>query len=95
MPAQFYELTPREFNAALKISNDYDETLQRFELEKMRLQTLYLINVHLDKKDKITDVRKLMPFAWDQVQVHIPTQDDWEKFDKIAQKIWQQKPLMS
>jgi len=91
MPAQFYELSPAEFNEGLHEWNEIYESQQRFELEKMRLQTLYLVNVQLDKNNRFNDARKFMPFAWDHIEVFVPTKEDWEHFDKLV-KSWQAKP---
>lgn len=88
MPKQFYKLAPVEFDYALKDYFKEEERRERFELEKMRLQTLYLVNCQI--KDQISDPRKLMPFSWDIVEVYIPKDEDWEHFDNLI-KSWQLK----
>jgi len=87
--AQFYDLTPIEFDFALQEYNKIQEEREKFELEKMRLQTLYLVNVHL--KNTINDVRKLMPFTWDKFEVYVPTEIEWDELQKLADKIWQKQ----
>lgn len=91
MPADFYNLTPIEFSYALIDKFKSEERIERFELEKMRLQTLYLVNCHL--KDPPDSVTKLMPFKWDEVQKaveFVPTEEDWKYYDELAKK-WQPK----
>jgi len=88
MPQQFYDLTPKEFELALDDYDEAEERREKFELEKMRLQTLYLVNVHI--KDKVTDLRKFMPFEWDKYEVYVPTDADWKHFDELV-KSWQVK----
>lgn len=89
-PAQFYNLTPLEFDEALVDWNKVEESRQHFELEKMRIQTLYLVNIQLKKEDQIKDARKLITFPWDKIDVYIPTVEDWAHFEKLADK-WRQK----
>jgi hypothetical protein len=86
MPDQFLKLTPRQFSFALDDAFKKEERRERFELEKMRLQTFHLVNIQLDRKNKISDIRKLMPFAWEKVKVHVPTAEDWERMDNIVKK---------
>jgi hypothetical protein len=79
----FYNLTPIEFDYAL---GDYIKEVElnnRFELEVMRLQTLYLVNMQLDQNNQIKDVKDLMRFKWEEEdknkELIIP---DWEKLEK-------------
>lgn len=88
MPDQFYDLAPIEFETALEDYKNVSEDKQRFELEKMRIQTLYLFNTQV--KNPVTDVRKFMPFEWDKTVIYIPTNEDWQYFDNIVKK-WQAK----
>ena len=89
-PDKFYNLIPVEFTQALQQWNTDREAQERFELEKMRLQTLYLMNVHL--KTPLKKVTDLMEFEWDkkESEVFIPTTEDWQHFDKLGKK-WQLK----
>lgn len=41
----------------------------RVTFDSMRLQTLYLVNIQMEKKHHITDVRKLMAFPWDSKEI--------------------------
>lgn len=58
-------------------------------MEAMRLQTFYLVNVHLGKK-QYKSVNQLMPFAWDEetknrikygTETAEMTDEDWEALD--------------
>lgn len=69
IPSQFYELTPIEFDYAIK---DFDqrerdkiEVLIRNEAEMTRWQTMHLLNPHLKKDKQIKDPKKLGRFPWD------------------------------
>lgn len=72
------------------IKNKEQETQYRIEMERMRLQTFYLINIQLKKDDKYETLTKLMPFDWDKKETKPKidndaiewTEDDWEKIDK-------------
>lgn len=50
----------------MEIKADEREQWWRLDLETMRLQTFYLINIQLKEKDKISSPEKLMPFSWDK-----------------------------
>lgn len=80
-------MCPVEFFAALADWEKTETARQRFEMEKMRLQTLYLVNIQLDKHSKITDVRRLMPLPWDEFKIHIPTPEEWQEIDAINKKV--------
>ena len=54
----------------------------------MRLQTLYLVDVQLQSKDRYRTVERLMPFPWDKEKIEqqdfdIPSQEDFLEFDKV------------
>ena len=57
-------------------------------MELMRLQCAHIAAAY--SKDKITDLNKFMPFAWDKIETYEPKKEDWEQFDKLVQK-WHQK----
>jgi len=62
-----------------------EERLERFELEKMRIQTAYMVNCQI--KDPIRDIRKFMPFPWDTIEVYVPTEIEWEKADRMFENL--------
>lgn len=53
--------------------------------EQMRMQTFYLIDIQLDKKDKMdysSFKRQFMPMAWDEFpEIEVPI-IDWEEKDR-------------
>jgi len=64
----------------------------------MRLQTLYLINIQIDKKDRIKEPSKLMPFSWDKenikaIEVEVPTTKEWSELDEKLSKLKRVKTL--
>ena len=67
---QFFDSTPLEIFLLFKINNEKKRNefiaTQRAMFESMRLQTLYLINIQLERKDRYKHPEKLMPFEWDQ-----------------------------
>ena len=88
-PGQFYDLTLVEFYHAQQCYVKEQERKERFNLEMMRLQTMYLVNPHI--KQAVTDPRKFMPFTWDKFEVYVPTNDEWNELRVIHQKLWHQK----
>jgi len=87
-PNAFLAYTPLEFNRLLIVKADEKYNNYKIDMERMRLQTLYLVNVQI--KDKIKDATKLMPFDWDEnthkndVDAKPMTEEDWEALDKFA-----------
>jgi hypothetical protein len=88
-PADFYDLTPKEFFAALDDHKTILEGQTRLQMEIMRMQAMINVNCHTGKKH--TDPRTFMPFEWDKTEVFVPTNDDWQYLDKVFEK-WQTKP---
>ena len=65
---QFYESAPIEIDSALEDWENvrqYEDEKHHAELEMLRLQTSYLLNVQLDKKSRIKDPKKLIQFGWE------------------------------
>jgi len=87
-PNAFLAYTPLEFNRLLIVKADEKYNNYKIDMERMRLQTLYLVNVQI--KEKIKDATKLMPFDWDEnthkndVDAKPMTEEDWEALDKFA-----------
>lgn len=87
-PDAFLAYAPIEFDRLLSVKADEKYNKYKLDMERMRLQTLYLVNVQI--KDKIKEASRLMPFAWD-VSTHKNdadnkpmTEEDWEALDKFA-----------
>lgn len=79
-------LIPLEFYYMNKAYNEDEEEKRKFELMKMRLQTFYLINIQLDRNNKIKKPEILMPFYFDETElkeVHIPDQAKWDLLQRI------------
>jgi hypothetical protein len=72
---EFLNLTPAEFAPILEASRKRRETEIRNTWEAMRLQTMFLVNIQLQKKDRVTNAEKFMPLPWDK-----ETDDDDEDF---------------
>jgi hypothetical protein len=72
-PNDFWELTPIEFDVIFSLHNrrkrEEFRDSYRTDMERMRMQTLYLINVHLSKNNIIKTVEELIPFPWDKNSV--------------------------
>lgn len=81
---EFYDLSPIEFYHSLEEHRKAIDDNRRFELNKMRLQTFYLFNIQVDKKNRFKSPEKMMPFDWEKVQkeVVIPTPEKWDELQK-------------
>lgn len=66
--AEFYDLSPVEFFYSMEEYGERQMTYHKVVYDSMRLQTFFLVNLQLARKDKIKDVHKLMPFPWDKEQ---------------------------
>ena len=81
----FLAYTPLEFDKLLVVKAEDKYNSYKMDMERMRLQTLYLVNVQI--KDKIKEASRLMPFDWDK-HTHKEdtdgapmTEADWEALD--------------
>ncbi len=74
---EFGFISPRAFYNKLKGFNQ----LRQGEFELVRMQTVELLNVQMDKKHRITDPRKLWKFGWEKDNKKA-TQADAERFIK-------------
>lgn len=73
-------MTPIEFHYAIKDFNEQIKYNQRFELDKMRIQTFYLLNIQLSREDKYNSPKEMMPFEWDNIEPKIILElddNDW------------------
>jgi hypothetical protein len=67
---EFYQLSPIEFYYSMEAYSDERMDEKKTAYEVMRLQTFFLLNIQLAKKDKIKEVQKLMPFPWDKEKIN-------------------------
>lgn len=79
---EFLQLSPNELYHALLKKKDEVEMRHRFELETMRLQTFYLINVQLPRKSQIATPKELMKFEWEIIRPEDVEVPDWDKLDE-------------
>lgn len=89
-PDQFFNLTPLEFFNALEDHNKRTDNSRQFQLETMRLQTLYLINANLPEHKQYKDPRVLMKFEWEKDPSAEPvemTEQDWLDLDERMKQI--------
>ena len=63
---QFMELTPAEFEDALINDGRNQERLWRQDMERMRIQTLALVNIQMEQKNQFSSAEKFMAFPWDK-----------------------------
>lgn len=63
--AEFFKMRLRSFFLKIKFWQDLREKDQRHTAELIRLQTVYLINIHLSKENKIQKAADLWPYPWD------------------------------
>lgn len=88
---EFETTTPRFFfarlnalNHARQNENDIREFLEREAWERARLQTWYLVQIQLEKKDR-QEITRFLPFPWDPA----PKTPDIEKQrELIKQTKW-------
>ena len=82
----FLAYTPLEYDKLLVVKADEKYNAYKLDMERMRLQTLYLVNVQI--KDKIKDATKLMPLPWDKdtskndTDGREMTEEDWALLDR-------------
>ena len=85
--AEFHSYSPREFSKLLEIKTEERAGIYRQDMERMRLQTLVLVNAQLPEKSQVKRVEDLIKFEWDEKKpkqdedARELTDDEWEKFD--------------
>lgn len=66
----FLDITPGEFYLALRYEGerkkDEVDAMVRIICETIREQTLLLYNIQLERKDRVSNPKKLMFFPWDE-----------------------------
>ena len=88
--AEFLEYTPLEFNKLLEIKQNERTNDWKLDMERMRMQTFYLLNIQIEKKNRFKSVGSMMPFEWDVKDKQAvddtrePTEEEWEHYDTIG-----------
>ena len=89
---EFYRLSPREFDLALKIRLDDLNKSNKFDRDLMRMQTMFLFNVHVKAQSRQWNPRLFMPFPDEKALIEKEMEDqinsvDWNAIDnKFARK---------
>ncbi len=68
-----------------KAYNEEKENDKRFELNKMRLQTMILVNQNIKPVNQFRDPTKFLKFYWEideNVEIEIWNNEKWNKIDK-------------
>tara|TARA_Y100001963_G_scaffold129240_1_gene184310 strand:- start:130 stop:411 length:282 start_codon:yes stop_codon:yes gene_type:complete len=64
-PDEFWDYTPRMFQLKLRGKNDHDFEVQKSEWERVRFQTVALINSERKRQDQIK-LKDLIEFDWEK-----------------------------
>ena len=79
-------MTPREFDFAMKYKIEHEQNEQKFEANKMRLQTYHIVQRLAMSETKIQSLEQMMPFDWDDDEKEEKpievTEKDFQEFDK-------------
>ena len=62
---EFYDLTPRELQNAIKGHLDFEDSLQQGQWERTRWQTAVLVNIQMPKNKSISP-QQLVEFPWEK-----------------------------
>jgi hypothetical protein len=65
---QFYDITPVELHHAFKDFEEVETNRIKIGYERMRLQTMYLVNTQLERNKQFKDPKRLMKFKWDELK---------------------------
>lgn len=84
---EFYRLSPREFDLALKIRLDDLNKSNKFDRDLMRMNTMFLFNVHIKATARQWNPRLFMPFPDEKELIEQEMQNtidavDWNAIDK-------------
>lgn len=85
VPGQFYDLTPVEFDHAIRDHDELEnvkykaiklliETNQRTLWEAIRWQTMYIYNANAKREKQVRDPKKLGKFSWEEIKKQTPDQ---------------------
>tara|TARA_R100001198_G_C5090551_1_gene127603 strand:+ start:161 stop:448 length:288 start_codon:yes stop_codon:yes gene_type:complete len=77
-PDQFWDFTPRLFQLKLEGRQKADFEIQRAEWERMRYQTVCLINKDRKRKDQIK-LKDLVSFDWEKKINKEGSKSDYKK----------------
>lgn len=90
---EFWASSLYDLSLRLKGFYELEEDRQRSDYERDRLFTLYLLNIHIDKKHRMTKTSDLMTFPWEksgETPVRILTPEEiQEKFEETDMKMKQ------
>lgn len=69
-------MTPVELYWAMDAKNEEIDTIVRAVWESIRIQTVYLLNIHLKREHQIRKPEKLFRLKWDEEEAKI---EDWRE----------------
>lgn len=80
----FWEMRLKDFFLKWRHAREAEQRRREFEAELTRMQTVALLNVHLERRHRITDARKLWRFPWEQEEPKRRKPDvDMERIKKM------------
>jgi hypothetical protein len=85
-PDRFLEYTPQELAGVLFYLNKNEEAKLNAEWERTRIQTWHLLNIQIDKKNKIDYEQfknSYWPFVWEKTALKEVPVIDWDEKDRI------------
>lgn len=86
---EFEDLTPRELDFALKDKMRQEEDNYKTQWEVMRVQTMILLNPHLQKAHMHKSPEKFMPLPWDKKD------SEWKKPEDVRkQSVGEMKSIL-
>lgn len=88
-PDRFLEYTPQELAGVLFYLHKNEEAKLNAEWERTRIQTWHLLNIQLDRNNKIAYdqfKQSYWPFAWEKPVITEVPEIDWAERDKRDQE---------
>ena len=86
---EFYDLTPRELQNAIKGHLDFEDSVQQNEWERTRWQTAVLVNIQMPRGKSISP-QQLVEFPWEKKKRQIGPKLTPEQVKERLAK-WQRK----
>jgi hypothetical protein len=83
---EFDQLTPLELDLALNDHFEYHNSYLKHGLQLIRYVGLNLRNKGMKFGHQITDARKFWKFPWEYIKVDLPTQENWDAWDRRMKK---------
>jgi hypothetical protein len=90
------EYTPQELSGVLFYHNQKQDALFKSDWERTRIQTFYLLNIQLDKKNKFTYEKfkkDVWPFFWENKKTKQVNEEEIMNMDQWMDII--SKPVIS